>query len=624
MGIVPPGSSRYHRQVCVNLPLMTVPWLLPACYNLAMLRVSILGSCVTGDPVYQASGEIQMLSYQARTSFISQNSPPLELAVDALSWPSRFAKQCVLADFQKSALQSLEQGEPEAIVFDLIDDRFDLLRCGDSYVLLSDPLREAGFQGSLSAQFERIARLSPEASGLWLRACDSMAKKLAEMFPRMHLILHRCWFASEYQDGATVRSFDSPNLKKSAAMNEMLAHYYAHFERALPRLTSIEVDLPRRADAHHKYGLTPFHYGPTTASNWSGRLCLSPSPACQGVDPARARRKRLEDALYFRNSRNKMRILVTGGAGFIGSHLAERLLQDGHQVVVLDVLDDYYSPVLKLENLEQVRKSGPLEFVQGDICDEEMVTEVLATRRIEAIAHLAALAGVTASLERPVEYQKVNVRGTIVLLEAARRCGVEKFVFASSSSVYGQTSHLPFSEDNRELLPISPYGATKIAGERMGYVYAHLYRLPVVCLRLFTVYGPRQRPDLALCKFASLIDAGEEIPVYGDGSTTRDYTYCGDIVAGFAAALGYRTEYDIFNLGSSRRVALRDAIAALEDVLERRAKIRWLPERPGDLPTTFADVSKAERLLGYQPRTSLRDGLRQLVEWQRVRRLAKV
>jgi len=227
-----------------------------------MLRVSILGSCVTGDPVYQASAEIKILSYQARTSFISQNSPPLELAVDALSWPSRFDKRCVLADFQKSALQSLEQGEPDAIVFDLMDDRFDLLRSGDSYVLLSDPLREAGFPGSVSAQFERIARLSPEAFGLWLRACDSMAEKLARMFPRMLLILHRCWFASEYQDGSTVRSFDSPNLKKSAAMNEMLANYYAHFERALPRLRSIEVDLPRRADAHHKFGVAPFHYGP--------------------------------------------------------------------------------------------------------------------------------------------------------------------------------------------------------------------------------------------------------------------------------------------------------------------------------------------------------------------------
>jgi UDP-glucuronate 4-epimerase len=190
--------------------------------------------------------------------------------------------------------------------------------------------------------------------------------------------------------------------------------------------------------------------------------------------------------------------------------------------------------------------------------------------------------------------------------------------------VYGGTRLLPFREDNPELLPISPYGATKIAAERMCYVYSHLYRLPVICLRLFTVYGPRQRPDLALCKFASMIDAGEEIPVYGDGSTTRDYTYCDDIVNGFVAALHHNTDYDIFNLGTARLVALRDVIAALENVMQRRARIRWLPERPGDLRTTFADVSKAERLLNYHPQTALSEGLRRLVEWQRDRRLAEV
>ena len=312
-----------------------------------------------------------------------------------------------------------------------------------------------------------------------------------------------------------------------------------------------------------------------------------------------------------------MRVLVTGGAGFIGSHLSERLLRDGHQVVILDQLNHYYSPALKLWNLDEVRKCGPVTFVQGDICDLRAVTNLMSTQKIEAVAHLAALVGVGPSLEQPVEYQNVNVGGTTALLEAARISGIEKFVFASSSSVYGETKNTPFREDDTGTFPISPYGATKLAAERMCYVYAYLYKLPVICLRLFTVYGPRQRPDLALCKFVRLMESEMTIPVHGDGSTCRDYTFCGDITKGIVAALQFQTQFDVFNLGSSRPIALADMIRTLESILGRRAKIDWLPEKPGDLRMTHADIAKAERLLGYRSATPFDEGARQLVAWFR-------
>ena len=317
-----------------------------------------------------------------------------------------------------------------------------------------------------------------------------------------------------------------------------------------------------------------------------------------------------------------MRVLITGGAGFIGSHLAERLLREGNSVVVLDDLTDFYSPAQKLDNVEQLRKAGPVVFVRGDIGDESLVAELLTTHEIEVIVHLAARAGVSPSLAAPLLYEHTNMHGTIVLLEAARRCGVKKFVFASSSSVYGETPHIPFREDNYKLAPISPYGATKLAGERMCNVYSHLYGMPIVCLRFFTVYGPRQRPDLAICKFVGLIESGQEIPVFGDGSTRRDYTYCDDTVAGIIAAMHHETAFDIFNLGNSSPISLKDLIAAIENAVGRPARIKWLPDRPGDVPVTFADNSKAERMLCYKPATKLEDGLRKLVDWHRTLRVA--
>ncbi len=319
-----------------------------------------------------------------------------------------------------------------------------------------------------------------------------------------------------------------------------------------------------------------------------------------------------------------MRVLVTGGAGFIGSHLTERLLRDGHEVVILDLLSDYYSPYLKRQNLREIRETGQFEFVQGDITDEEAVDAVVRDHRIEAIAHLAASVGVGPSVHHAAAYERANVQGTVVLLEAARRHGVSKFILASSSSVYGETTDVPFREDNLAIRPISPYGVTKLAAEQMCYAYAHLYPLSIICLRFFTVYGPRQRPDLALCKFVRLIEAGAAIPVYGDGSSSRDYTYCDDIVNGAAAALRLDARFEVMNLGSARPIALCSMIAALEKALGRRAEIEWLPEQPGDLRSTYADISKAERLLDYRAAMPFEEGVNRLVEWYRMRQAAGI
>jgi UDP-glucuronate 4-epimerase len=308
-------------------------------------------------------------------------------------------------------------------------------------------------------------------------------------------------------------------------------------------------------------------------------------------------------------------ILVTGGAGFIGSHLCTRLIQAGHTVSILDDLNDYYSPAAKKENLEEIRQHGPYKFFLGDISDETRVREVFEESRPEAVIHLAARAGVRPSLEQPMLYGQVNVQGTIALLEACRRQGVRKFVFASSSSIYGIANQVPFREDDAVNMPVSPYAATKIAGEKIGFTYSHLYGLSVVCLRFFTVFGPRQRPDLAIRKFITMIDKGEPIPVFGDGSSGRDYTYVADTVQGIMGALGYDCAFDVFNLGNSHPVKLLELIRTIEAALGKKANIKWLPDQPGDVPITYADISKAQQCLGYQPRTSLREGIDLFLNW---------
>ena len=310
-----------------------------------------------------------------------------------------------------------------------------------------------------------------------------------------------------------------------------------------------------------------------------------------------------------------MKVLVTGGAGFIGSHACERLLRDGHRVAVLDDLNDFYSPAAKQTNLDTIAQTGPVEFYCGDIVDEAFVAQTLRASRPQAVIHLAARAGVRPSLEQPLLYGRVNVLGTISLLEACRKFGVAKFVFASSSSIYGVANRVPFSEEDFLNMPVSPYAATKIAGEKLAYTYAHLYGLRVVCLRFFTVFGPRQRPDLAIRKFTTMIDRDQPIPVFGDGTSGRDYTFIEDTVQGIMGALTYDCPFDVFNLGNSHPVRLIDLIRTIETALGKKAKIQWLGDQPGDVPITYADISKAQKILGYNPQTSLKAGIDKFLDW---------
>jgi UDP-glucuronate 4-epimerase len=312
-----------------------------------------------------------------------------------------------------------------------------------------------------------------------------------------------------------------------------------------------------------------------------------------------------------------MNILITGGAGFIGSHLSERLIRLGHAVSIIDDLNDYYAPELKRRNLASIREAGRYVFHHADIRDAGRVLEIVQQEQPEVIVHLAARAGVRPSLEQPLLYEEVNLRGTLTLLEAARAAGVRKFIFASSSSIYGIANQVPFREDDHAVMPISPYAATKIGGEKLCYTYSHLYNLSVVCLRFFTVYGPRQRPDLAIRKFTEMISRGQPIPVYGDGSAGRDYTFVADTVSGIVASIEYPCSFDIFNLGNSHPIALNRMISTIEEALGKKANVHRLPDQPGDVPITYADISKAQRLLGYRPATTFEEGVRAFVAWYR-------
>jgi UDP-glucuronate 4-epimerase len=309
-----------------------------------------------------------------------------------------------------------------------------------------------------------------------------------------------------------------------------------------------------------------------------------------------------------------MRILVTGGAGFIGSHLVEKLLTSGHQVAILDDFNDFYDPRIKHANIATVAKSVTIH--QVDLRDSASVRSLFHRQKFEAIAHLAARAGVRPSIQHPQLYYDTNVAGTLHLLEAARVTEVERFIFASSSSVYGVSKKIPFSEDQHLTQTLSPYGATKIASEFLCSTYSHLYKMRVVALRYFTVYGPRQRPDLAIHQFTRRINAGQPIDQFGDGTTRRDYTYIDDIIQGTMTALDYSGPlFDIFNLGESETVQLKDLISVIEDALGKKAKINRLPDQPGDMPLTCADISKAKKLLGYNPTIRLSDGLPRFIDW---------
>ncbi|MBN1787177.1 MAG: GDP-mannose 4,6-dehydratase [Sedimentisphaerales bacterium] len=310
------------------------------------------------------------------------------------------------------------------------------------------------------------------------------------------------------------------------------------------------------------------------------------------------------------------RVFVTGAAGFIGSHLCERLINNNHIVVGLDNFDLFYDRKIKESNIRTLTESDKFELIEGDIRDADCV-ESICEDGIDIIIHLAAKAGVRPSILNPVEYQSVNIEGTTVILEAAKRYNVKKFIFGSSSSVYGNNEKIPFSETDNVDFPISPYAATKKAGELLCHTYSHLYDIDMTCLRFFTVYGPRQRPDLAIHKFASLIEQGKPIPVFGDGSMMRDFTYIDDIIDGVIAAIERCKGFEVYNLGESKPVRLDELIAEIEKALGKKARIERYPVQPGDVERTFADITKAGRELGYNPQTDIAEGLKKFVVWLR-------
>jgi len=311
-------------------------------------------------------------------------------------------------------------------------------------------------------------------------------------------------------------------------------------------------------------------------------------------------------------------VLITGGAGFIGSHLTERLLARGDSVTALDEFNDYYDPAIKRANVASFLDRADYRLVEGDIRDAARVDRLFHDSGFDAVVHLAARAGVRPSLAQPILYEEVNCIGTLHLLEAARHHGPENFVFGSSSSVYGINEKVPFAEDDPVEQPISPYATTKRAGELLCFNYHHLYGLKTSCLRFFTVYGPRQRPEMAIHKFTRRLARGDSIPMFGDGSTRRDYTYIDDIIDGVVAALDARFGFEILNLGGAETTSLADLVRWIAGELEVEPTIEYLPDQPGDVPLTYADVAKARRLLGYAPRVPIREGIKKFVEWYRT------
>lgn len=311
-----------------------------------------------------------------------------------------------------------------------------------------------------------------------------------------------------------------------------------------------------------------------------------------------------------------MNFLVTGGAGFIGSHVCERLLNDGHAVWAFDDLNSFYDPQFKRRNLREIQTlAKPFEFVHGEITDRAALDELFGSVKFDQVIHLAARAGVRPSLAEPALYHRVNAEGTINLLEAGRKTGVKKFTIASSSSVYGLNTKVPFSESDLVVSQISPYAASKLACETIGHVYHHIHGLDIAMLRFFTVYGPRQRPDLAIYKFARLITTGQPIPVFGDGSTARDYTFITDTLDGIIACTRQEFGFEIFNLGESQTVPLSRLIELLEAALGRKAIIDRQPLQPGDVPITYADITKARARLGYNPQVPIELGIKLFADW---------
>ena len=321
-------------------------------------------------------------------------------------------------------------------------------------------------------------------------------------------------------------------------------------------------------------------------------------------------------------------ILVTGGAGFIGSHLSERLLIEGNKVLVIDNFNSYYDPEIKRNNVEEVKRTciennislENYKVFEGDIRDNKFLKEVFSNN-IDSIMHLAAMAGVRPSIEDPSLYYDVNITGTVNLLERCRENNIKQFVFASSSSVYGNNEKVPFSEVDRVDNPISPYAATKKSGELLCHTYNHLFDMNIACLRFFTVYGPRQRPDLAINKFTTLILEDKEIPFYGDGSTSRDYTFVEDIVTGIVSSINYvntdKKVFEIFNIGGDKTVSLIEMVETIEESLGKKAKLNKLPMQPGDVDRTCADISHSKNTIGYSPKITFKEGIKKFIEWKK-------
>jgi UDP-glucuronate 4-epimerase len=307
--------------------------------------------------------------------------------------------------------------------------------------------------------------------------------------------------------------------------------------------------------------------------------------------------------------------IVTGGAGFIGSHLVDSLLMRGDEVVCIDDFNDFYDPDIKRNNIIPHLQSPRYHLVETDIRDTARLEQVFRQFKIKKVVHLAARAGVRPSLDQPLLYEDVNIKGAINLLDLARQHGVEQFVFASSSSVYGANTKVPFSEDQKIDRTVSPYAATKYAGELLCYTFHHLYNIPTTCLRFFTVYGPRQRPEMAIHKFTDLIYAGKPIPFFGDGSTARDYTFIDDIIQGLLAAIDRPFNFEVFNLGESSTITLRELVGLIERASGRKAHINALPFQPGDMEITYADITKAKQLLDYRPSTPVEVGLERFIRW---------
>lgn len=309
------------------------------------------------------------------------------------------------------------------------------------------------------------------------------------------------------------------------------------------------------------------------------------------------------------------RILVTGGAGFIGSHLSETLIEQGNEIFCLDNFNDYYDIRIKRNNIQSLSKHPSYKLIEGDILDFELLEKIFSEYKFEIVVHLAARAGVRPSIQQPLLYQRVNVEGTSNLLEIAKNHKIEKFIFASSSSVYGNNEKVPFSESDVVDFPISPYASTKKSGELICYTYHHLFKLPVTCLRFFTVYGPRQRPDMAIHKFTDKIYKGEKLPMFGDGNTRRDYTYIADIIDGICKSIKHCSEYHIYNLGESKTIELKNLIQLIAESLGKEPNVEKLPIQPGDVQITYADITKAKSEINYNPQVNVEEGVKKFVEW---------